>query len=183
MTTSEFIQEVGIWAEQNFGTIQEGRRIPHYGLVEEVGEAVHCLLKHHQKIRGYEVEDFFKKELQDAFADIIIYLADYAYCHRAFFKFLEVEDKSIEYLRDKGEELIIGRVAQCLSSIMNYECSVSMTPEIAEISVYSMMSQSLCSNVSIWAAFNGFNLQDITWLTWSKVSKRDWNKESHKGGE
>lgn len=43
------------------------------GVAEEAGEFVHAVLKHKQKIRGYEDEEFFKKELADAFGDIMIY--------------------------------------------------------------------------------------------------------------
>lgn len=184
MTTNELIQEVGEWADKNFGTVQMGRRIPHYGLLEEVGEIAHCILKHTQKIRGFEVEEFFKKELQDAFADTIIYLADYSYCHRAYFTFNKVDiEASLNYLRSKSEEIIMSQTVQCVGSIINYESQMSLQPEAAEISVYCMLSQRLCSTLEIWAAYYGYNLKDITFLTWSKVSKRDWNKENFKGGE
>lgn len=185
MTTNELIEEVGQWATKNFGTVEEGRRIPHYGLLEEVGEATHAILKNRQKIRGYEVEEFFKKELQDAFADTIIYLADYAYIHRAYFKFhmdKEKLEESVDFLRARNEELVISQVTQSISAIFN---NASKTSEFSkEISaIHTMMVQRLCSDMEIWAAYHGFNLQDIVWMTWGKVSKRDWNKEKQTGGE
>lgn len=182
-STSQLIQEVGEWAEKNFGTIEMGRRIPHYGLMEEVGEAVHCILKNRQKIRGYEVEEFFRSELKDAFADTIIYLADYTYIHRAYFKFGPAKEESIAWLRSRNEEIIISQVTQCVSSIFNYVSQMNIEEMAGSITVYSMMAQRLCSSIGIWAAYHDFNLEEIVWQTWTKVSRRDWNKDPKGGGE
>ena len=44
------------------------------GAMEELGEAAHVLLKHEQKLCGYDNEEKFKAELFDAIGDTTIYL-------------------------------------------------------------------------------------------------------------
>src|SRR6187399_2240071 len=82
-TELELIQAVGGWADKNFGD----RRGADWGMIEEVGEAAHAVLKAQQKIRGFENEIIFMKHFEDAMADIIIYLCDWCYPRQAFFKF------------------------------------------------------------------------------------------------
>jgi len=77
--------EVAKWSRVNFGdqvskaTDQVlGSLSPLLGLVEEVGELSHVTLKHHQGIRGYDDEQKYQEERDDAVGDILIYLCDYA---------------------------------------------------------------------------------------------------------
>jgi NTP pyrophosphatase (non-canonical NTP hydrolase) len=60
------------WQQKNFGI--EPPEWMMSGVTEEVGEFAHALLKHHQKIRGYESEEFFKSQIKDAYGDINVYL-------------------------------------------------------------------------------------------------------------
>jgi NTP pyrophosphatase (non-canonical NTP hydrolase) len=63
------------WVAKNFGV--EGRRRwqhPFMGVVEEVGELSHALLKQEQGIRGTRAEH--EEAAQDAVGDIVVYLAD-----------------------------------------------------------------------------------------------------------
>ena len=65
------------WAARNFGEAARWED-PFMGLVEEVGELAHALLKQRQGIRG--TPEQLEEEAQDAVGDIVIYLADL--CHR-----------------------------------------------------------------------------------------------------
>ena len=68
----ELQQEVGNWSLQNFGP-QEAWK-PLLGIGEEVGELNHAYLKRSQGIRTTENHD---EDIEDAAADIIIYLCDF----------------------------------------------------------------------------------------------------------
>jgi NTP pyrophosphatase (non-canonical NTP hydrolase) len=61
------------WARRNFGPDLPWQD-PFFGVVEEVGELSHALLKQRQGIRGSHQEH--EDEAQDAVDDIVVYLAD-----------------------------------------------------------------------------------------------------------
>ena len=63
--------EQGVWQEQNFPNSTEHQCF--YGVVEEIGELSHALLKMDQGIRGTKQEH--TAEAKDAVGDIVIYLA------------------------------------------------------------------------------------------------------------
>lgn len=62
------------WAEKNFGT-NRPYQDPLMGLVEEVGELHHALLKQRQGIRGEYLKHLL--EVCDAVGDITLYLMDF----------------------------------------------------------------------------------------------------------
>lgn len=81
---SQIQSEVGEWSRRNFGeqvskaTGQiHGSVNPLLGLIEEVGELTHAVLKRHQGIRGYDNDEKFVAERNDAVADVMIYLLDF----------------------------------------------------------------------------------------------------------
>lgn len=69
---SRFQREQAEWSKRNFGKHEWVD--PMLGVVEEVGELSHALLKQKQGIRGSHAEH--EAEAQDAVGDIIVYLAD-----------------------------------------------------------------------------------------------------------
>jgi NTP pyrophosphatase (non-canonical NTP hydrolase) len=77
--------EIGIWSRVNFGdqtskvTGQSlGPLAPLLGVVEELGELCHAVLKHHQGIRKFSDDMVYSRERDDAIADVLIYLCDFA---------------------------------------------------------------------------------------------------------
>lgn len=56
------------WQARNFGASN-----PFLGIVEEVGELSHAILKHEQKIRGFDDPDKFLNEAGDAIADMTVF--------------------------------------------------------------------------------------------------------------
>lgn len=170
-TTSDLIQAVGEWADKNFTY-----RGAHWGVLEEVGETAHCILKRAQKIRGYEVDEFFRAELRDAFADVMIYLSDFSYTRSAFFAFKRNQMTAPNH---SPEELIVTNVMQAVTSIFNHvaveESEAPFSP--AQVQVYNIMIQRLCSMMELWARHYGMDLEQITWEVWdAKVSKRNWKQ-------
>ena len=70
----ELQDRIGIWRRKNFPNADVQSQF--LGVVEEVGELSHAMLKYQQGIRGYDY-DKFADEAQDAIADIQIYLANF----------------------------------------------------------------------------------------------------------
>lgn len=73
MTFDQLQTEVGAWAQRNFG--DQPADNPLLGVVEEVGELAHAVLKRKQGIRGTDEQHLAAE--RDAIGDILIYLADY----------------------------------------------------------------------------------------------------------
>lgn len=68
--------EQAVWSERNFG--KHDYHHPLMGVVEEVGELHHAILKQEQGIRGTHAEH--EEAAKDAVGDIVIYLADVCTC-------------------------------------------------------------------------------------------------------
>lgn len=90
----KYQQEIGDWAFENFGKPNGETRGYHdivntndplFGMLEELGELSHAVLKRKQKIRLNE--DHEAKE-KDAIGDLMIYLLDY--CSRRGFSASEI---------------------------------------------------------------------------------------------
>lgn len=89
MTTDLSLREIQAqireWADRNFKNntskatgAELGSIGPLLGIGEENGELCHVVLKRHQGIRGYDDDTKYKTERDDALADILVYLCDFA---------------------------------------------------------------------------------------------------------
>ena len=178
-TMSQLIEDVGSWATKNFVS-----HAPPLGILEEVGEIAHGILKHLQKIRGFENEEKFQTHIMDGFADAMIFLCHTAYLHGAFFAFNR-NCHNVMPVSSATEYYMISNVLQSLSALMNQEArdfdSKLTAPEI--VNLYNLFCQRLCNALEIWASSYQINLKNATLMTWHKiVSKRDWNKDAKEGG-
>lgn len=79
--------EVGEWSRKNFPNNRQDN--PFYGVVEEVGELAHALLKQDQGIRGTFEEH--TNDAKDAVGDILVYLADF--CERRNWSMQEIVEE------------------------------------------------------------------------------------------
>lgn len=175
-TISELIQDVGDWSKLNFAD----KQAPLLGIVEEVGEACHCILKNIQGIRGYDDAGKFHSELQDAMADAMIYLCNFAYNHNAFFSFKRNEIY-IPRPSDREGGIIVSHVLQAIAAMFNQENRSTENAE-QESSIYSVFCQRFCLAMEVWAAMYYIDLEVVTFTTWSEtVLKRDWKKNAIQG--
>jgi NTP pyrophosphatase (non-canonical NTP hydrolase) len=171
---SELILAVGQWSLKNF----EHRRAPELGIVEEIGEATHCVLKRIQGIRGFENEEFFKKEFGDALADIIIYLSDWCYTYNSFFKFGRNMHESVRRMNVDDQRKILRHLLQAADKALDIadrdtnERTFSATDE----STFNMVAQRICNGCELWAQVYDLNLSFLVAATWEKISQRDWKK-------
>jgi hypothetical protein len=166
MTDQEFISTVGGWATLNF-TYHN----PWFGMVEETGEAVHCLLKREQKIRGYDNSEFFRVEFADALSDIAVYAAHYAYlCPEAHMGFC------LDEVTPDDDQTTEKVVAQLLQTLAEMQLGPTSEPALTLRSVLAL--------TSILAELENLNLREITFATWDRVvAKRNWVKSPVRGVE
>jgi NTP pyrophosphatase (non-canonical NTP hydrolase) len=73
MNLDVYQQEIALWRKSNFPDSGEDEQF--LGIVEEVGELAHAILKQRQGIRERGDEDII-----DAIGDIMIYLLNYCSC-------------------------------------------------------------------------------------------------------
>jgi hypothetical protein len=107
----QLVNEVGAWAAKNFPASD-----PWMGMVEELGEATHALLKRKQGIRGYDNPIFFKEEFADALGDFTIFAAHWFYLHQN----AKVMDYALEVPRTKWPEdanTVISRIMAALANV------------------------------------------------------------------
>lgn len=78
-------REIAEWSNRNFKdntSKHSGQKMYStnalLGIVEEVGELSHCVLKRHQGIRGFDSTDYYIAHRDDAVADLLVYLCDFA---------------------------------------------------------------------------------------------------------
>jgi NTP pyrophosphatase (non-canonical NTP hydrolase) len=76
MDIHKFQNEVAAWSRRNFGPHKQDD--PFLGVVEEVGEMAHAMLKARQGIRKGALGDQQAHQLiKDAIGDLVVFLADY----------------------------------------------------------------------------------------------------------
>lgn len=167
----QLIQQVGLWADKNF----RKNRGDDWGIVEEIGEAAHCVLKRRQKIRGFEVEEFFLEKFTDSLADIMIYLADWCYIHRAFFKLGRNQIHDL-HPNATDERKIVVHLLQGASQMFSFpEVFPGEKPSKDYEGLFNMAAQRICNGVECWAYLYNIDLRLTVAATWAeKVSKRDW---------
>ena len=64
--------ELTRWQTKNFGGANPMQMLA--GVVEEVGEIAHALLKNDQRVRGFDDDEKFREAAGDAVADAVIFL-------------------------------------------------------------------------------------------------------------
>lgn len=164
----ETIREVGEWAQNQ---PWHPNHAPDYGVVEEVGELTHAILKHIQKIRGFEVVDFFRDKAKDALGDIMVYLSHWCYMKNCYYSVKENSyNPNMEYRARLGQLTIY--------------ISQMLTVRSDDPAVYTTIATGIATVCSHIARDFGWDLvQDCLGPVWWKVQKRDWNKDSQNGGE
>lgn len=168
----ELIKQVGVWAEANFGE----HRMPEFGIMEEIGEAAHCVLKHIQKIRGMEKKETFDDKFGDALADTVIFLADWCSIHNAYFQLSRCERLAVEVRTDGGERTIINSILQSASIFFSVAVD---SPIPGKQNVFGEnLAQRLVQGLSLWADYYELDLSILVANVWvNTVSKRDWKKD------
>lgn len=148
-----FILEVGKWGDYNF----PGKVRPELGLVEEIGEFAHAILKSEQNIRNATADD-----AKDALADALVFLAHLSY--KQHIHTMEIKQGCDEplYLSVARYLAAISRILVILSSPRQF-----VTPILID-DAYSCLADIACSL--------GWDLRTFILPVWCEVRQRDWVK-------
>lgn len=157
-------QEVGEWSQRNFGDKQE----PYLGMVEELGELAHCLLKRRQAIRGYDNVEYFRGEFIDALGDIGIYAANFAYNNRINVQWPMVRGSGSQETQTK----YIAKACYWLSELI-------LTPEVKEDMIRWLHYFLL--EVAVVAKLEQLELDEVVSDVWDRVKVRDWKRNPQDG--
>lgn len=176
-TMSQLIEEIGSWSQNNF----QDKQAPALGMIEEIGELCHGILKRTQGIRGFDEPVKFVNHIYDAFGDVMIYACNLAYNHGAFFCFSRnVQSPAVDLSRP--DYFILSHLLQSVAAICNQETR-EIADRNAEITIYNAMLQRFCTTMEVWAAQYSINLEDATRHTWNNiVLKRNWKTDAEAGG-
>lgn len=167
-TSSQLAHEINTWGNKNFTVF-----MPEIGIVEEVGEAARCIIKRAQKIRGYEDPVFFEMKFADALADAGVYLFDFA--GRAGIP-IQFEPEA-----PVGQEDHHDLIAYILENLRRMVLDAAHGTQPTQISQIS--TQRVWNGLYWWAQMENLHLPTIVNDTWESVQKRDWVKDSAKGGQ
>jgi len=170
---ADYMNEIGAWADKCFPV-----HIPEYGIVEEIGETVHCILKRAQKIRKMDKEEIFKPAITDAFADTMIYLLHLCYlfnvtvsfdAHRALLPKLS----GVSVYTDRA---FISACLKCSATLLDY-CDYAQPGQELQSNLFMVPCQKLCNTLFLWANQYEVNLLETLDQTWEKVKQRQWDKD------
>lgn len=152
-TLNEIQEELKVWTEYNFGhTTPE---IPILGMIEELGELSHAILKEKQGIRQSD----FLSDKKDAIADLTIYILNYCNCKNITIDFYYAP-----------RDIISLEVIDILQNI-SYNISNINTEEIELDKLYMerilYYLRYICSIINV-------DFLTIVNKVWEQVKLRDW---------
>lgn len=168
------IQEVGEWADRQ---PWKGKNAPDYGVIEEVGELHHAILKNLQGIRGFDNVELFEEKVKDAFGDAMVYLSHWCYLKGCYYNLMDHSRiMPAKSFRECDMNLMIA-LSQLLGLSHGYGIAV-------EQSVCVTTTTRVTHALQEMAYYLGWNLlEDCLIPTWHKVKVRDWNKNKITGGD
>jgi NTP pyrophosphatase (non-canonical NTP hydrolase) len=173
LTFAGLQSQVGDWSRRNFPNNSPAD--PFYGIVEEVGELSHAILKARQGIRGTKAEH--EAAERDAIGDIVIYLADFAGRNE-----LELEDgvngesfaeldadapELAEFSDHSDSDRCFRTLVQCMSALSHRPSNLDAGDTLDALAAY-------CHH-------RGWSLAEIVTETWGTVSRRDWTANAANG--
>ena len=175
MNIEEFLDQQRAWLKHNFPSSGPDHQL--MGIVEEVGELTHAILKSEQKIRGTEQQH--EEAMRDAIGDILIYSS--AYCITSD---LSVDDIKVAYYRPLLETQIKHSLRKTvwLKVVTSMSDFVSMAYgrknlEPTVVKYYFTKFIAMVNSFSITCGFNAIEILSDTWN--NVVAKRDWRPEEN----
>lgn len=158
--------EVGEWSHRNFGA----KQCPYLGIIEELGELAHCVLKRFQGIRGYEDPEVFAGDYQDALGDICIYAANYCFNYQLVSNWQGDDRHSgLNHTKYLSNACYLLAHLPTTKNDINNGTSLMMNNFLQELEYLAQLEQ--------------MELAVIANITWEKVVTRDWlqNKTNGQG--
>lgn len=163
-------QEVGTWAEENFG--DQPMINPFLGTAEEMSELTAYLLEQ-------EVDAGSEEEL-DAIGDILVFFADYCYRHGISYGEAADHMESVrlytdcESIEELCVETTISRGNQAYS-LLKQDQGIRMERDgVGEKADVRNLSHTLLA-IKTFANNRGYNVDDAVEEAWGEVKDRDWD--------
>lgn len=166
-TIDRLIQEIGDWSTRCF----KDKQASDLGIVEEIGELVHCILKRYQGIRGYDSPVKFNAEVQDAFGDIGVYMLNHAGYHH-----IQFHEINFQRWPNASDRLYAAHIMRHAANLMIYN-----NQRINGESVNRAMEKEAMSHIwtlaQAWAAEFGMDFDYTVVAAWQVVKQRAWDKD------
>ena len=171
-TMTDLLGQIAEWSNRNFGT----RQASDLGILEELGEATHGILKRFQGIRGFDDPAKFGEHVSDAFADAGIYILNYAGINGVL-----LTQPAEYYIQPNITDrfficnimLNLGQLISFTSYLQETESTTLSDPDRNQLAAHL---QALWQWFGMWATFHGFDFMAIVSATWLKIRTRDWQK-------
>lgn len=200
-TSREYQSEIGAWANHNFTYIDKVG----FGIIEELGEYCHAILKSRQGIRRHVLkgglppmeriktspegvkaqatadakkkQEKLEEDLADCIADGMIFTLHWAEANETFISFEETR----QYLRQNNEMIELDCIAmllQCMSTMIRLQTNGI---EGLGVEAFRGPSQRIFQNFAMLAKTRGWKWEPMLLATWTEVRKRDWIKYPENG--
>ncbi len=169
-------EEIYKWKIRNFGGKKKNGHENLLGVIEEVGELAHGILKKQQGIR---MIGNFDLVIKDAIGDIFIFLMNYLSEMNIKFEMKKIFfDQSVCDERDEINVFDIHRAVNEIvilhRTIETYNCT-NLSASILK------NSQILVERLMFLCVCNNWNFEKIIFETWEQVKQRDWTKNKING--
>lgn len=177
---SKLQEEQALWSARNFG--DQSSEMALLGLVEEVGELAHAVLKREQGIRTNEKLD---AKLKDAIGDIVIYAADYATREnislvRSFETLAHMQDM-MNFRDDADTKALVFTISLSVGRLCKYHSSRKTLNKDQLITIKSGYLGALLVQLKRLTEHEKLQFNKVVKDTWAIVQKRDWKKYKKTG--
>lgn len=169
-TMTDLINQIGEWSTRNF----QQKQASDLGIVEEIGEICHCILKRLQGIRGFTNDERYREHLKDGFADLGIFTLNYAGVNGILIyqdAKLELLDPSTFDYRSYLCQLLMA--AADLVRFTSAHGSIVLEEKRPELQT---LLQRIWTQTHLFAMYYEINFYEEVLATWAKVRLRDWEK-------
>jgi len=178
MNFAQWQEEVSAWSRHNFG--EQTAERPLLGMIEELGELAHPVLKQAQGIR---VNEHRREQVIDAVGDLVIYSLDF--CGRAGYDAAEAYQTAWD-MRDLLHEFKLTDQFQCMFGAaaaigkiarLHMRCNADKDNYMITMSHLGL----LYIHLQKFCGFMMIDFTDCVAQTWSKVKARDWTQNKVNG--
>jgi len=166
-TARDIIREISDWADYNWPPEQHA---PDLGVVEEIGETTHCILKRIQKIRGMDDVGKFMDKVSDGFADAGVYLCHFCGKNNLTLSF----NSTSPFPPFSSDRQALIYILQNVIAILQYTETAGTKLEMQELAQFP--AQRIWNGLNAWAAKYNISLEEELHATWAKVKLRNWKK-------
>jgi len=179
-TLQKLQDEQARWSARNFG--DQPSTNPLLGLIEEVGELAHAVLKREQNIR---LDERLDDKLKDAVGDICIYAADYAtregFSLAESFSTLSGFSDMTNFRDDAGTKEYVFSIALSVGRLCKYHSARNCLSKEEVMHLKASYMGALLVQLERLARLENLTLDKVIMDVWGEVKKRDWKKYPQTG--